>query len=152
VYLLNESLTFPDPSTAPDHGLAAIGGDLSQERLLLAYRSGFFPWYNDGEPICWWSPDPRMIFDLKSASPMRVTKSMRQSKRNRGYEIRENTCFTSVMKHCGNVPRNDQDGTWINDEMLEAYAQLHESGHTKSIEVFKDEELVGGLYGMDLKR
>jgi len=151
LYLLNESLVFPDPSSASEHGLAAIGGDLSQERLLLAYNSGFFPWYNDGEPICWWSPDPRMIFNLKSTSPMRITKSMRQSQRNRGYEVRENTCFTTVMKHCGNLPRNDQDGTWINKEMLEAYAQLHESGHAKSMEVFKDNELVGGLYGIDLK-
>jgi leucyl/phenylalanyl-tRNA--protein transferase len=92
-----------------------------------------------------------MIFDLKSTSPMRVTKSMRQSQRNRGYEVRENTCFTTVMKHCGNVPRNAQDGTWINEEMLKAYAQLHESGHAKSVEVFKDDELVGGLYGIDLK-
>jgi leucyl/phenylalanyl-tRNA--protein transferase len=151
LYLLDNSLIFPDPSTAPDHGLAAIGGDLSLERLLLAYNSGFFPWYNDGEPICWWSPDPRMVFDLKAAQPMRITKSMRQSKRNRGYEMRENTCFTTVMKHCGNIPRNDQDGTWINDDMREAYARLHESGHAKSIEVFKDNELIGGLYGIDLK-
>lgn len=151
MYLLDNSLIFPDPSTAPDHGLAAIGGDLRKKRLLLAYNSGFFPWYNDGEPICWWSPNPRMVFDLKATHPMRITKSMRQSKRNRGYEVREDTCFTTVMKYCGTLPRNDQDGTWINDDMLEAYARLHESGHAKSIEVFKDNELVGGLYGIDLK-
>lgn len=150
MYLLDDSLFFPDPNVAPDHGLAAIGGDLSIERLLLAYNSGYFPWYNDGEPICWWSPDPRMVFDLKADQPMRITKSMRQSKRNRGYEIRENTCFTDVMKHCGTVKRNDQDGTWINEEMLDAYSKLHELGHAKSVEVFKDNELVGGLYGIDV--
>lgn len=150
MYLLDHSLIFPNPSDAPDHGLAAIGGDLSLERLLLAYRSGFFPWYNDGEPICWWSPDPRMVFDLTSYTPMRITKSMRQSKRNRGYEIRENTCFKEVMQHCGKIKRNGQDGTWINEHMLQAYQNLHELGHAKSIEVFKDNQLVGGLYGMDL--
>ncbi|WP_438968835.1 leucyl/phenylalanyl-tRNA--protein transferase [Nonlabens sp.] len=150
MYLLDDSLFFPNPNNAPDHGLAAIGGDLSVDRLLLAYNSGYFPWYNDREPICWWSPDPRMVFDLKSNQPMRITKSMRQSKRNRGYEVRENTCFKEVMNHCGTVKRNDQDGTWINEDMLNAYSKLHDLGHAKSIEVFKDNELVGGLYGIDV--
>lgn len=150
MHLLDDRLFFPDPSTAPDHGLLAVGGDLSVNRLLLAYRSGIFPWYNDGEPICWWSPDPRMVFDLRNDQPLRITKSMRQSQRNKGYEIRENTCFKQVMMHCATAQRPDQDGTWINDEMLEAYSRLHELGHVKSVEVFKDDELVGGLYGVDL--
>ena len=85
MHILNDQLIFPHPSAAPDHGLLAIGGDLSIERLLLAYRSGIFPWYSDDEPICWWSPDPRMVFDLSLEQPMRVSKSLRQSKRNRGY-------------------------------------------------------------------
>jgi leucyl/phenylalanyl-tRNA--protein transferase len=148
--LLDHQITFPDPHEAPDHGLAAIGGDLSVERLLLAYRSGFFPWYSDGEPICWWSPDPRMVFDLQSDTPMRITKSLRQSERNKGYEIRENTCFKEVIQHCRQVARGDQDGTWINDDIVEAYHALHLLGHAKSIEVFKGDQLVGGLYGVDM--
>lgn len=152
MYILNDSLVFPNPSKVPAHGLAAIGGDLSLERLLLAYRSGFFPWYNDGEPICWWSPDPRMVFDLTASNPLRVTKSMRQSERNRGYVIKENSCFARVMQLCGKISRNNQEsGTWINNDMLHAYSQLHEYGHAQSIEVFKDDQLVGGLYGIDIK-
>lgn len=148
--ILTSELKFPDPATTQAHGLLAIGGDLSVERLLLAYRSGIFPWYNDGEPICWWSPDPRMIFDLKSAVPMKISKSLKQSRRNRGYVVKENTCFEKVMRACMNVPRNDHGGTWINEEMVAAYTRLHHEGYAKSIEVFKDNDLVGGLYGIDL--
>ena len=148
--ILTTELKFPDPTAAQAHGLLAIGGDLSIERLLLAYRSGIFPWYNDGEPICWWSPDPRMIFDLTASKPMKISKSLRQSRRNRGYVVKENTCFEKVMRACMNVPRNDQGGTWINKEMVAAYSQLNQKGYAKSIEVFKDNDLVGGLYGIDL--
>ncbi|EAS20827.1 Leu/Phe-tRNA-protein transferase [Flavobacteria bacterium BBFL7] len=148
--ILDHNLNFPHPSTAPDHGLLAIGGDLSVERLLLAYQSGIFPWYSDGDPICWWSPDPRMIFDLSSDRPMRVTKSLKQSLRNRGYTVKENTSFTEVMQHCANVKRKDEDSTWINNDFINSYSKLHELGHAKSVEVFKDNQLVGGLYGIDL--
>ncbi|WOI22533.1 leucyl/phenylalanyl-tRNA--protein transferase [Nonlabens ulvanivorans] len=147
---LDHNLIFPHPSSAPDHGLLAIGGDLSVERLLLAYQSGIFPWYSDGDPICWWSPDPRMVFDLQSDEPMRVTKSLKQSQRNKGYIIKENTCFTEVMHHCALVKRQDETGTWINDDFISSYSRLHELGHAKSIEVFKEDVLVGGLYGIDL--
>lgn len=147
---LNDSLKFPHVSLAQPYGLLAIGGDLSVQRLMLAYNSGIFPWYNDGDPICWWSPDPRMVFNLNSEQPMKISKSLRQSKRNKGYEIRENTCFATVMNHCGTVSRNGELGTWINSDMLEAYVKLHELGHAKSIEVFLDNKLVGGLYGIDL--
>ena len=150
MHILNEQLIFPHPSAAPDHGLLAIGGDLSIERLLLAYRSGIFPWYSDDEPICWWSPDPRMVFDLSLEQPMRVSKSLRQSKRNRGYEVRENTCFTEVMQQCAQVKRKHEDGTWINNDFIQSYGKLHTLGHAKSVEVFKEGVLVGGLYGMDL--
>ncbi|WP_194851415.1 leucyl/phenylalanyl-tRNA--protein transferase [Nonlabens antarcticus] len=148
--ILNHQLLFPDPSTAAVHGMLAIGGDLSVERLVLAYNSGIFPWYNDGDPICWWSPDPRMIFDLQIESSMKVSKSLRQSRRNRGYEIRENTCFETIMRNCMENPRSDQMGTWISEELVQAYTNLHELGYAKSIEVFKDEVLIGGLYGIDL--
>jgi leucyl/phenylalanyl-tRNA--protein transferase len=150
--LLTPELTFPNPHAADFHGLLAIGGDLSVERLLLAYHSGIFPWYNDGDPICWWSPDPRMVFDLKSDTPMKVSKSLRQSRRNRGYDIRENTCFEAVMRNCMDAPRQDQLGTWINEDLIAAYVKMHDLGHARSIEVFKDEELVGGLYGIDLPK
>lgn len=148
--ILDHRLIFPNPYTAPEHGLLAIGGDLSVERLLLAYRSGIFPWYSDGEPICWWSPDPRMVFNLSQEQPMRVSKSLRQSERNRGYEVRENTCFTEVMQQCAEVKRLHEDGTWINGDFIKAYSKLHQLGHAKSVEVFKDNNLVGGLYGIDL--
>lgn len=148
--ILDHRLIFPHPSTAPDHGMLAIGGDLSVERLLLAYRSGIFPWYSDGDPICWWSPDPRMVFNLSQEYPMRVTKSLRQSVRNRGYIVKENTCFTQVMNHCAQVKRLHEDGTWINNDFINAYTKLHEQGHAASIEVFKDDILVGGLYGIDI--
>lgn len=150
MFLLNKQLIFPDPKTSAAHGMLAIGGDLSVERLLLAYNSGIFPWYNDGEPICWWSPDPRMVFDLQSEAPMKVSKSLKQSRRNRNYEVRENTCFEAVMRNCMNVPRAGQMGTWINEEMIAAYVKMHQLGHAKSVEVFQHDQLVGGLYGMDL--
>jgi len=148
--ILDHKLIFPHPSTAPDHGLLAIGGDLSVERLLLAYRSGIFPWYSDGDPICWWSPDPRMVFNLTQKEPMKVSKSLRQSSRNRGYEVKENSCFTQVMQHCAKVKRQHEEGTWINEDFIKAYSQLHALGHAKSVEVFKDDILLGGLYGIDL--
>ncbi len=149
---LTHELSFPDPATADSHGLLAIGGDLCVERLLLAYNSGIFPWYNDGEPICWWSPDPRMVFDLSADSPIKISKSLRQSRRNRGYIIKENTKFEMVMRQCMNASRHGQMGTWINDDLISAYTELHDMGHAKSIEVYKDDQLIGGLYGIDLPR
>ncbi len=151
MHILSSDLTFPDPSTAGPHGLLAVGGDLSTDRLLLAYRSGIFPWYNDGEPICWWSPDPRMVFDLKLSEPMKVSKSLKQSRRNRGYTIKENTAFENVMRACMNIPRAGQPGTWINEDMVQTYTNLQAKGLARSIEVFQDKKLVGGLYGVDLK-
>ena len=149
--ILGQEIEFPHPSTADSHGLLAIGGDLSTDRLLLAYRSGIFPWYSDGDPVCWWSPDPRMVFDLHAHQPMKISKSLRQSQRNRGYEVRENTNFQAVMRACMNAKRGSHDGTWINDEMIDAYTNLHRIGIAKSIEVFHENELIGGLYGIDLK-
>lgn len=147
---LDQRIIFPPVALAQPYGLLAIGGDLSIKRLLLAYNSGIFPWYNDGEPICWWSPDPRMVFNLRSKEPMKISKSLRQSKRNKGYILKENTCFKEVMLHCANVSRNGESGTWINDDLIAAYSTLHELGHAKSVEVFLDGTLVGGLYGIDL--
>jgi leucyl/phenylalanyl-tRNA--protein transferase len=150
VHLLTDRLLFPNPRHTDSHGLVAIGGDLKVERLKLAYESGIFPWYSDGEPICWWSPDPRMVFDLRQEHPMKVSKSLRQSERNKGYHVQENVNFEKVMRACMQVPRKDGQGTWINEDMITAYTNLHKLGLAKSIEVYKDDQLVGGLYGVDL--
>ncbi len=150
MYQLDNRLQFPDVALAQRSGLLAIGGDLSVERLVLAYNSGIFPWYNDGEPICWWSPDPRMVFDLSTAQPLKISKSLRQSKRNRGYIIQENVFFKEIMEHCAQVPRNGEYGTWINDDLITAYGALFKMGVARCVAVFKNDLLVGGLYGIDL--
>lgn len=151
MHILTDAIHFPSPNLADAHGLLAIGGDLSCDRLTLAYHMGIFPWYSDGDPICWWSPDPRMVFDLKSPYPMKISKSLRQSKRNRGYKVIENQNFEKVMRACMNTPRKEDGGTWINEAMIDAYLNLHHQGLAKSIEVYQNEQLVGGLYGIDLQ-
>ena len=145
--LLGKAFVFPDVASAGPDGILAIGGDLQPERLILAYRSGIFPWYNQGEPIIWYSPNERMVLfpeDLK------ISKTMRQLMRKNEFELTWNTAFEQVIKACQKSPRKDQDGTWITTDMMKAYIKLHELGYAKSIEVWKDKELVGGLYGIDL--
>ena len=147
-YLLNETdISFPDPSEANDEGLIAVGGDLSTDRLLNAYASGIFPWYCEFDPIMWWSPNPRCIFYPKE---MKISKSLRQTIRNKGFKVRIDTAFTEVMQQCAHVYRPGEDGTWIIPEMIEAYTNLHNEGFAHSVEVWKDEVLVGGLYGVSL--
>ncbi|HET8736116.1 MAG TPA: leucyl/phenylalanyl-tRNA--protein transferase [Pricia sp.] len=128
-------------------GLLAVGGDLSPERLLLAYRSGIFPWFNDGSPILWWSPDPRMVLFPKN---IQVSKSMRKVLRDNRFRLTRDTCFERVIQHCAQIKRKGQAGTWISDAMKEAYIELHKRGHARSYEVWEEETLVGGLYGIDL--
>ncbi len=149
VFKLDERLVFPEPTLAEDSGLLAVGGDLGPERLLLAYSSGIFPWYNEGLPILWHSPDPRMVLP---ASELIVGRTLRKAIRKRPYEIRLDTAFAEVLTACGQVPRPDQDGTWITDEMSDAYCALHELGFAHSAEAWRDGELVGGLYGVSLGR
>jgi leucyl/phenylalanyl-tRNA--protein transferase len=147
MYFLSRELYFPPVEEASPEGIVAIGGDLSAERLLLAYRSGIFPWFEDDEPILWWSPPERMVLFLDQ---LKVSKSMRNIL-NRGiYRITFNTRFREVITACREIKRNGQGGTWITDEMTEAYCTLHELGYAKSVEVWQGEELVGGLYGVDL--
>jgi leucyl/phenylalanyl-tRNA--protein transferase len=136
----------PDPATALTYpnGLLAAGGALTPEWLLGAYRRGIFPWYSDGEPILWWSPDPRAVFDPSTFSP---SKSLRQSIRNRGYETALNRDFAAVMRACA-APRPGTQGTWITEEMIAAYEALHALGHAHSVETWSAGELVGGLYGV----
>lgn len=140
-------MPFPDASEATEEGLLAIGGDLSVNRLIEAYSHGIFPWFSEDEPVLWWSPDPRFVLFPKN---LKVSKSMKQVLRNSGYAVTVNKAFKAVIKACSVIERHGQEGTWITDDMIKAYVQLHELGFAKSVEVWKDDDLVGGLYGVDL--
>ncbi|MBG42736.1 MAG: leucyl/phenylalanyl-tRNA--protein transferase [Aequorivita sp.] len=144
---LTDKLWFPNPKNATEDGLLAIGGDLSVERLLLAYNSGIFPWFEDDQPFLWWSPDPRMVLFPEK---FKVSKSLRKTLSSGKFEITFNQNFEEVIKSCATVPRKGQAGTWITPEMQEAYAALHKARHAISVEVWENEKLVGGLYGIDL--
>ena len=143
--LPEDQLIFPDPELAEPDGLLAIGGDLSKERLLLAYRNGIFPWFSEGEPICWYSPHERCVIYPEK---VKVSKSMEKLIRQNVFSITCNMAFSSVIANCAHVKRSDQPGTWITSEMQDAYINLHENGHARSIEVWMQDELVGGLYGV----
>ncbi len=147
IYLLPEDeLIFPDPAWADPNGILAVGGDLSPERLLLAYQNGIFPWYNAGEPILWWSPDPRLVL---FPSELKVSKSMRPYFNQKKFEVSFDRDFRAVIQACRENNRKGQGGgTWITREMLEAYSRLHELGYAHSAEVWQDGELAGGLYGL----
>ena len=143
----DNNYAFPSAELAEKDGLLAIGGDLSPMRLLNAYANGIFPWFNEGEPILWWSLDPRLII---RPGEMRVSKSLRHTLNSGKFEVRSDTNFRSVMEHCAGTPREGQDGTWITREMLEAYCRLHELGFAHSFETYLDGQLVGGLYGVSI--
>jgi len=137
---------FPDPREASDEGLLAYGGDLNPNRILTAYRKGIFPWFNEGDPILWWSPDPRLLLYPKE---FKVSKSLRRVIRNRGFEIEFDRDFKSVINYCSTVPREGQDGTtWLTNEMKEAYIELFNMGFAHSVETYYKGELVGGFYGV----
>ena len=144
---LDETLWFPDLTEASEEGILAIGGDLSIARLLLAYRSGIFPWFETDEPILWWSPDPRFVLFPKK---LKVSKSMRQLLRKGTFKVTINTAFEAVILACAKVKRLGQQGTWITNSMVAAFTALHKLGYATSIEVWKEERLVGGFYGVDL--
>ena len=147
MYYVSKDLFFPPVSEADEEGILAIGGDLSSERLKLAYKSGIFPWFNEGEPILWWSPDPRMVlFPVE----LIVSKSMRNILNRNQFKVTLNQNFKEVISNCQNIKRDGQNGTWISNEMIDAYCKLNEQGIAKSVEVWQDEVLVGGLYGIDL--
>lgn len=147
MHWLREKIEFPNPRYASKQGLLAAGGDLSTERLLFAYRLGIFPWYNAGEPVLWWSPDPRFVLFPKE---IKVSKSMRRILRKNTFKVTYDTAFARVIGHCATVPREGQEGTWLQPEMEEAYTKLHEMGYAHSVETWLDGELVGGLYGVAL--
>ena len=148
MYQLSKSIWFPSHDESDKDGLIAIGGDLSVERLLHAYRSGIFPWFNDGQPLLWWSPDPRMILFPKN---FKVSKSLKKTIFNKKFSITYNKSFEEVINCCSKIKREGQQGTWITKNMITAYRQLHKKGYAKSIEVWLGDQLVGGLYGIDLK-
>ena len=150
---LSDEIVFPKPETASEEGILALGGDLSEERLLLAYQNGIFPWYADNEPIIWYCPPNRMVLFPEE---LKVSKSMKQLIRKGNYTLTENTAFSEVIFNCKHILRKDDFGTWITDAMEQAYMNLHVKGIAKSIEVWfedstsKKQVLVGGLYGVDL--
>jgi len=149
VYLLSDDLGFPSPQLAPKEGLLAVGGDLSQERLLLAYRSGIFPWYSRYEPILWWSPDPRLVL---YPAELRISKSLQKTIKKGLFRVTMDQAFEAVIQACAQSRTSADEGTWIVEEMIEAYCNLHESGFAHSVETWQDDRLAGGLYGVSLGR
>lgn len=147
MYLISDVLYFPSVNETTSEGILAVGGDLSSERLLLAYKSGIFPWFNPGEPILWWAPSSRMVLFFED---LIISKSMRNILNRNVFKITFNQDFKAVISNCRAIKREGQNGTWISDEMIEAYCKLHKLGIAKSVEVWQNEELVGGLYGIDL--
>lgn len=140
-----EWVQFPNPLMAEDEGLITVGGNLSASMLLSAYRQGLFPWYNEGEPVLWWCPNPRYVLPV---GQVKVSKTMNQLLRKNEMELRVNTAFDSVIRCCGSIQREGQDGTWITEDIVNAYTQLHRLGYAHSIETWQNGELVGGLYGV----
>ena len=148
VYRIPEDeLIFPEPGLSEPSGLLGVGGDLRPERLLLAYANGIFPWYSEGQPILWFSPDPRCVLEPKN---LHVGRSLRKAMRKSPYTVTLDTDFGQVIDACKDRPRPGQEGTWITMEMREAYCRLHELGHAHSVEVWSGQTLVGGLYGVAL--
>ena len=149
MFLLDsEEIAFPDPALFDfEGGLLAMGGDLSPERIWFAYQNGIFPWFNPEDDILWWCPDPRFVL---FSEDLKISKSMKKILREGKFTFTENKCFEEVMKNCQVAERKGQDGTWITDEMIKAYSTLHRFGKAKSVEVWENDELVGGLYGVDL--
>ncbi|MBQ0117348.1 MAG: leucyl/phenylalanyl-tRNA--protein transferase [Flavobacterium sp.] len=144
---LTKALSFPPLSNVHSTGIVAFGGDLSVPRLKLAYDSGIFPWFEDGEPITWWSPNKRMVLFFDE---LKISKSMQKILDKQVFTVTFNQCFREVISNCQTVKRVGQKGTWITEDMIDAYCKMHEEGLAKSVEVWQDGELVGGLYGVDL--
>jgi leucyl/phenylalanyl-tRNA--protein transferase len=147
VYQLTDEMIFPHPGYSEEDGLLAVGGDLSVERLKLAYSYGIFPWYSEGYPILWWSTNPRMVLFPEK---LKVSKSLQNIINRKIFSIKFDTCFEEVIKHCAEVKRKGQDETWITQEMTEAYISFHNAGYCHSVETFFENKLVGGLYGVSI--
>ena len=142
---LNDTIEFPSVSEANNDGLLAVGGDLSSKRVLLAYQSGIFPWYEANQPLLWWAPNPRFVL---YPSKLKVSKSSKRLLKSKKFEVSVNRNFKDVILACAKVKRQSQSGTWITDKMIDVYCELHQMGFAKSVEVWLDNKLVGGLYGV----
>lgn len=149
IFLLSDKIAFPPPHLAEKEGLLAIGGDLSEKRLLLAYQMGIFPWYSKDEPIMWWTPDPRLVL---YPHELKISRSLQKIIRKNIFTIRIDTAFDQVVRACACTQRKKQEGTWIVDDMIAAYCHLHKTGYAHSFEAWQDDKLVGGLYGVSLGR
>lgn len=150
IYLLDDTQhIFPNPNNANEEGILAVGGDLDPQRLLLAYENGIFPWFNPEDPIVWWSPNPRMVLKPEK---VKVSKSMKQVLNRNTFEIRFDTDFVQTISNCQKTVRDNQDeqGTWISEELIESYTELHKMGYAHSVEAWRDDKMVGGLYGVSL--
>jgi len=147
IVLLSDDLMFPNPELADPHGLLAVGGDLSVERLLLAYENAIFPWYSEEQPILWFSPDPRLVLFLKK---FKVSKSLKKLINKKVFDTKFDTNFDEVIVQCSKIERKGQDGTWITNDMIDAYINLHNQGYAHSVESYYEGKLVGGLYGVSL--
>jgi leucyl/phenylalanyl-tRNA--protein transferase len=147
VFALTRELAFPSPAHAEENGLLAVGGDLSPRRLLLAYSLGIFPWYSEGQPILWWSPDPRLVLFPEE---LRISRSLGKTVRKPLFRVTVDTAFDEVISSCAGVHRREEGGTWLTGEMVEAYEALHRLGFAHSVECWQEETLAGGLYGVAL--
>ncbi|ATA67738.1 leucyl/phenylalanyl-tRNA--protein transferase [Capnocytophaga cynodegmi] len=144
---LEENMPFPSPEIASEEGIVAYGYDLTPERLLEAYQNGIFPWYNEEEPVLWWSPNPRFVLFPEK---LHISKNIKKLLRKNIYQVTYNQSFEEVIRNCASIPRKDQDGTWIHPEMIVTYTQLHQLGYAHSVEVWCENQLVGGLYGIKM--
>ncbi len=147
IFRLPDECIFPPPELADDNGLIAVDGDLSEQRILTAYSMGIFPWYSEGDPILWWSPDPRLVL---FPHDFKIARSLRQTMNRNQFTVTLDNAFEEVIKNCATVHRKCDGGTWITDEMLDAYIGLHKSGFAHSVEAWHKGKLVGGLYGLSL--
>ena len=149
VYRLTKKLVFPPPELADDDGLLAVGGDLSVERLVLAYSMGIFPWYSGNSPVLWWSPNPRLVL---IPADLKVSHTLRQTIRKGIFRVTTNVAFEDVIRNCATITRREGEGTWITDEMIKAYIKLHKAGYAHSVETWDGDELAGGFYGIMMGR
>ena len=147
MFQLGEDYIFPHPSNADKHGIVAYGGDLNPLRILEAYKSGIFPWFESDQKLMWWSPDPRMILYVDK---FKVSKSFKALKKKSNYKVTFNKDFELVINSCANIKRINQKGTWITEGLIKSFIDLHEMGKAISVEVWEDDDIVGGLYGLDL--
>ena len=147
VFLLSDTIDFPPPHLASKDGLLAVGGDLSKKRLILAYRMGIFPWFSDGDPILWWSPDPRLVLHPHE---IKISKTLKKIIKKNIFSVTMDWAFDEVISQCAQVRLQKKQGTWIVKDMIDAYCKLHRCGFAHSVEVWQQGELAGGLYGVSL--